>query len=66
MLAASYAAANGRAVVALVPDFARFPVEAEQRRDAYLVEQADAAVVVCDGRDPAVKNQARTAIGHGR
>ena len=55
MLAASYAAERGLTVTALVPEYGRFPTEAaEQRRDTILVAEADAAIVVWDGRDPAV------------
>ena len=54
MLAASYAAVRGLVVTALVPDFDRFPVDAVERRDALLVAEADAVVVVWDGRDPAL------------
>ena len=54
MLAASYAAAHGLAMTALVPDFVRFPVDAVVRRDAFLVAEADALVVVCDCHDPAL------------
>jgi hypothetical protein len=55
MLAASYAAAKGLTVTAVVADWKRFPVEAEERRDLFLVGQADAAVVVWAERDPAVR-----------
>ena len=55
MLAAGYGAANGLEVVVRVADFARFPLDAEERRDAFLVNEADAAVVVWDGRDPSVR-----------
>ena len=55
MLAASYAAANGLEVVVRVADFGRFPLDADERRDAFLVNEADAAVIVWDGRDPAVR-----------
>lgn len=55
MLAASYAAERGLTLTALVPDFRRFPVDAVERRDAFLVEQAVAAVIVWDDRDPAVR-----------
>ena len=55
MLAASYAAERGLVVTALVPDYGRFPTEAaEERRDVGLVGQADAAVIVWDGRNLAV------------
>ena len=47
-------AANGREVVVRVADFARFPTDAVERRDAFLVNEADAAVVVWD-RDPNVR-----------
>jgi hypothetical protein len=50
MLAASYALERGLVVTALVPDFRRFPVDAVERRDAFLVSAADAAVVVWDER----------------
>src|SRR4051812_1116660 len=53
MLAASYAAANGLEVVVRVPDFVRFPVDAVERRDAFIVNEADAAVVVWADRGPA-------------
>ncbi len=33
-----------------MPDFRRFPVDAAARRDAFPVGEADAAVVVWDGR----------------
>ncbi len=55
MLAASYAAERGLTVTALVPDFTRFPVDAVERRDAFLVAEADAVVVVWDGRDESVR-----------
>ena len=55
MLAASYATANGLEVTVLTPDFTRFPVDAVERRDAFLVAEADALVVVWDGRDPALR-----------
>jgi hypothetical protein len=43
MLAASYATERGLKLRALVPDFGRFPaVAAVNRRDAELVERADA------------------------
>jgi len=45
MLAASYAAANGLTVTARVPDFARFPVDAVERRDEW------SAAVVADFRE---------------
>jgi hypothetical protein len=50
MLAASYALERRLAVTALVPDFRRFPVDAGNRRDAFLASTADAAVVVWDER----------------
>jgi hypothetical protein len=50
MLAASSAAERGLAVTALVPDFRRFPVDAAERRDAFLVSEANAALVVWDTR----------------
>jgi hypothetical protein len=46
MLAAGYANESELMVAALVPDFRRFPVDAIERRDAFLVSAADAAVVV--------------------
>jgi hypothetical protein len=52
MLAASYASERGLTLMALVPDFRRFPADAEDRRDGILVAEADAAVVVWDDRDP--------------
>src|SRR5262245_7141802 len=55
MLAASYATANGLEVVTRVADFRRFPLDAEERRDAFLVGEADAAVVVWDARDGAAQ-----------
>jgi hypothetical protein len=55
MLAASYAAANGLEVVTRVADFRRFPLDADERRDAFLVSEADAAVVVWDGRNESVR-----------
>ena len=51
---ASLAAACGLEVVVRVPDFARFPVDAVERRDAFIVSEADAAVVVWKDRDPEV------------
>jgi hypothetical protein len=54
MLAASYAAERGLTVTACVADFARFPVDAVERRDAFLVSEVDAAVVVWADRDPDV------------
>jgi hypothetical protein len=54
MLAASYASARGLTVAARIADFARFPVGAAERRDAFLVSEADAAVVVWADRDPDV------------
>jgi hypothetical protein len=53
MLAASYAAANGLEVVVRVADFGRFSTDADERRDAFLVSEADAAVVVRDGSNAA-------------
>jgi hypothetical protein len=38
-----------------VPDFCRFPADAEERRDAFLVGEADAVVVVWADRDPEVR-----------
>ena len=38
-----------------LPDFSRFPTDAEERRDAFLVSEADAAVIVWDGRDESVR-----------
>jgi hypothetical protein len=55
MLAASYATERGLTVTARVADFARFPVDAVERRDAFLVNEADAAVVVWADRDPDVR-----------
>jgi hypothetical protein len=51
----SAAAANGLEIVVRVADFGRFPLDAEERRDAFLVNEADAAVVVWDGRDASVR-----------
>lgn len=65
MLAASYAAAIRLAVAALVPDFLRFPVDAVERRDAFIVAEADAVVVVWDGRDPAVARVLKLAERKG-
>ena len=45
-LAASYASERGLVVTARVADFVRFPVDAVERRDAFLVNEADAASVV--------------------
>ena len=39
MLAASYAAANELEVVVRVADVGRFPADAEERRDAFLVNE---------------------------
>jgi hypothetical protein len=61
MLAASYATLRGLAVTALVPDFRRFPVDAVERRDAFLLSAADAAVVVWDER--ALERAARAGAG---
>jgi hypothetical protein len=55
MLAASYATERGLRMTALVPDFRRFPVDAVERRDAFLVSAADAAVVVWDERTPELR-----------
>jgi ABC-type sugar transport system substrate-binding protein len=55
LLAASYAAERGLTVRALVPDFRRFPVDAADRRDAFLAAEADAAVVVWEDRAAAVR-----------
>ena len=56
MFAVSYAAERGLSVAALVPDFGRYPaVAAVDRRDAELVAMAEAAVIVWDDRDPAVR-----------
>ena len=55
MLAASYATANGLEVVVRLPDFRRFPTDAEERRGAFLVNEADAAVVVWADREPVVR-----------
>ena len=65
MLAASYAAAHGLEVAALTPDFTRFPVDAVERRDAFLVVEADAVVVVWDGHDPALARVLRLAERKG-
>jgi hypothetical protein len=54
MLVASYATERGLKVTALVPDFHRFPVDAVERREAFLVSTADAAVIVWSGREPEV------------
>jgi hypothetical protein len=51
MLAACSATERGLAIRALAPDFRRFPVDALERRDAFLVSEAD-AVVEWDGRNP--------------
>src|SRR5947208_2364984 len=53
-MAASCAAAKVLAVTARVADFVRFPVDAVERRDAFLVSEADAAVIVWADRDPDV------------
>jgi hypothetical protein len=42
-------------ITPLVADYRRFPVDAPERRDAMLVASADAAVVVWDDRDPALR-----------
>ena len=55
MLAASYATANGLEVVVRVPDYRRFLVDTEERRDAFLVGEVDAAVVVWADRHPDVR-----------
>lgn len=56
MFAASYAAERGLPVAALVPDFGRYPaVAAVDRRDTELASMAEAALVVWDDRDPAVR-----------
>jgi hypothetical protein len=52
MLAASYATERGLTVTARVADFVRFPVDAVERRDGFLANEADAAVVVWADRDP--------------
>ena len=39
----------------LVPDFRHFPTDAPERRDGYLVPQADAAVIVWRDCEPAVR-----------
>ena len=44
MFAASYAIANVLELVTRVADFGRFPLDAEERRAAFLVNEADAAV----------------------
>ena len=54
MLAASYATERGLVVTPRVADFRRFPVDAVERRDAFIVGEADAAVVVWKDRDPEV------------
>lgn len=51
MLAASYASERGLSVVALLPNFDRFPANAEERRDKLLVEDADVAVIVVGAHD---------------
>jgi hypothetical protein len=51
LLAASSATERGLKVAALVPELRRFPVDAVDQRDAFLVGAADAAVVVWDGCD---------------
>jgi hypothetical protein len=55
MLAASYAKERGLVVRALVPTIRRFPVDAVERRDAFLVSAADAALVVWDRRTPGLQ-----------
>ena len=69
MLAASYAALRGLKLTALVPDFRRFPVDAVERRDALLVCEADAAVVVWDGRNANARalsgRSSKARVGHG-
>jgi YspA, cpYpsA-related SLOG family len=56
MLAASYATERGLPVTALVPDFGRFPAAAAvEKRDAELVELADAAVIVWAEDDPTTR-----------
>ncbi|QJX00040.1 DUF2493 domain-containing protein [Frigoriglobus tundricola] len=55
MLVASYATVRGLKLTTFVPDYRRFPGDAEERRDAYLSAEADAALVVWDGRDPGVR-----------
>ena len=55
MLAASYATERGLTVTVRVADFAHFPHDADERRDAFLVNEADAAVVVWADRDPNVR-----------
>jgi hypothetical protein len=53
MLAASYAAARGLPVRAVLPEFGRWPdAVAVEKRDAELVALADAAVVVMEGCEP--------------
>ena len=54
MLAASYATERGLTVTARVADFTRFPVDAVERRDTFLVSESDAAVVWAD-HDPDVR-----------
>jgi hypothetical protein len=55
MLAASYAKERGLALTALVTDFRRFPLDAEERRDVLLVSAADATLVVWDRRTPSLR-----------
>ena len=64
MLAASYATLRGLSLAALVPDFRRFPVDAVERRDAFLVGQEDAAVVMT--HDAQHRCGTRLLIGAGR
>ena len=66
MLAASYAAERGLTVTPFVPEFGRFPaVAAVERRDASLVSDADAVVVVWDGRDETVRRVRELAERRG-
>ena len=66
MLAASYATERGLEVVALVPEFGRFPEAAAiERRDAELVVRADAAVIVWDARNPLVRRLWQMVVARG-
>jgi siroheme synthase (precorrin-2 oxidase/ferrochelatase) len=51
MLPASYASERGLSIVALLPDYNRFPANAEERRDKLRVEDADSAVIVLGAGD---------------
>jgi hypothetical protein len=55
MFTASNATESGLSVMARVADLARFPVDAIERRDAFLVNEADAAVLVWADYDPDVR-----------